>query len=144
MQIILHGLLSHKFEKIIEVNQSIEKDLLIDFIGSRHKNFKIFLKKSANQGNFYEIIESNKIFHFVPVITGTIGAAAMAAIGSMAGKFIAGAVTNIAIGGLLQLISPAEEVLMEQKTLLFCKALDFKVCKMLPLKAIKFQLDMAD
>ena len=109
MQIIMHGLLSHKFEKIIEVDQSIEKDLLIDFIGSRHKNFKIFLKKSANQGNFYEIIESNKIFHFVPVITGTIGAAAMAAIGSMAGKFIAGAVTNIAIGGLLQLISPAEE-----------------------------------
>lgn len=109
MQIVLHGLLSHLFEKKVQLHIKIEKDLIVDFLNCRHPNFKTSLKKMAEAGNFYEIVESSGDFHIVPLVGGTIGAVVAAITSQVAQQFVIGAITNIAVGGLMQLISPQEE-----------------------------------
>lgn len=108
MLIVLHGLISHRFEKEIKLNGRIQKDLIVDFLNCKHKNFKTSLKKMAKEGNFYEIIESSGNFHIVPIVGGSVGAI-VGVLTKVAGRFLVGAVTNLAMTGLNMLISPTEE-----------------------------------
>lgn len=113
MQIVLHGLLSHLFEKKVQLHIKIEKDLIVDFVNCKHPNFKTSLKKMAQAGNFYEIVESSGDFHIVPLVGGNVGAVVAAltsqVAGQFAGQFLAAAATNLAMAGLNMLIAPQEE-----------------------------------
>ena len=109
MQIVLHGLLSHLFEKKVQLHIKIEKHSIVDFLNCRHPNFKTSLKKMAEAGNFYEIVESSGNFHIVPLVGGTIGAVVAAVTSQVAQQFVVGAITNVAVAGLQHLMSPQEE-----------------------------------
>jgi len=109
MLIVLHGLISHRFEKEIKLNGRIQKDLIVDFLNCKHKNFKTSLRKMAKEGNFYQIIESSGNFHIVPIVGGSIGAIVGVLTSKIAGQFLVAAATNLAMTGLNMLISPPDE-----------------------------------
>ena len=109
MLIVLHGLISHRFEKEIKLNGRMQKDLIVDFLNCKHKNFKTSLKKMAKEGNFYQIIESSGNFHIVPIVGGSVGAVVAALTSQVAQQFLVAAATNLAMAGLNMLISPPEE-----------------------------------
>ena len=108
MLIKLHGIAARKFKKEVEVPSEIDESFLFEILNMKFDGFKLFIQRQAQEGVFYKMIKEDEDYHVVPVICGNI-AAALPVLGSIAGNFLGNFVTNLAIGGIMSMITPIEE-----------------------------------
>lgn len=108
MLIQLHGIIARRFEKQLEIPSEIDESFLFEILNMKFDGFKLFIQRQAQKGVFYKMIKEDEDYHVVPVICGNI-AAALPVLGSIAGNFLGNFVTNLAIGGIMGMITPVEE-----------------------------------
>lgn len=104
MKIKLHGIIAKKFKKELYFSSEIDREFVFDALSANLPQFQIFIQRQAQKGIFYELIWDKKEYNIVPIICGNIGTVV---------NLIASTITNsllgFAIGGITNLLSPAEE-----------------------------------
>ena len=108
MLIKLHGIVARKFKKELEIPSEIDESFLFEILNMKFDGFKLFIQRQAQEGVFYKMIKEDEDYHVVPVICGNI-AALVPILSQVAGSFLGNFVTNLAIGGIMNIISPVEE-----------------------------------
>jgi len=108
MKIKLHGILAHKFKKEVSFPFEIDEELIFDALSANLPQFRLFIQQQAQKGILYELIKSKKEYNIVPIISGNIGAVLNLFVSTLF-QGVLGLAQSMAIGGILNLISPADE-----------------------------------
>ena len=108
MLIQLHGIIARKFEKELEIPSEIDESFLFEVLNTKFNGFKLFVQRQAQEGIFYKTIKVDGDYHIVPVIYGNIGAA-VGFLFKVAGSFLGNFVSSMALGGIMNMISPVED-----------------------------------
>lgn len=108
MKIKLHGILAHKFKKEVSLPFEIDEEFIFDALNANLPQFRLFIQQQAQKGVLYQLIKSEKEYNIVPIICGNIGAV-LNFVGSTLFRGVLGFAQSVAIGGILNLISPADE-----------------------------------
>ena len=108
MLIKLHGIVARKFKKELEIPSEIDESFLFEILNMKFDGFKLFIQRQAQEGVFYKMIKEDEDYHIVPVICGNV-AALVPILTQVAGSFLGNFLSSMAIGGIMNIISPAEE-----------------------------------
>jgi len=108
MSIKLHGIIARRFEKELDIPSEIDESFLFEILNMKFNGFRLFVQQQAQKGIYYKLIKVDEDYHVVPVIYGTVAAVGAIA-GQLIGSFLGNFVTNLAIGGIMNMITPAEE-----------------------------------
>ena len=108
MLIKLHGIIARRFKEELDIPSEIDESFLFEILNMKFDGFKLFIQRQAQEGVFYKMIKEDEDYHVVPVICGNI-AALVPILSQVAGSFLGNFVTNLAIGGIMNIISPVEE-----------------------------------
>ena len=108
MLIKLHGIIARRFKEELDIPSEIDESFLFEILNMKFDGFKLFIQRQAQEGVFYKVIKVDDAYHIVPVIYGNI-AAAVTFVTQLGGAFLGNFLTNLAIGGIMNIITPVEE-----------------------------------
>ena len=108
MLIKLHGIIARRFKEELDIPSEIDESFLFEILNMKFDGFKLFIQRQAQEGVFYKVIKVDDDYHIVPVIYGNI-AAAVTFVTQLGGAFLGNFLTNLAIGGIMNIITPVEE-----------------------------------
>ena len=108
MLIKLHGIIARRFKEELDIPSEIDESFLFEILNMKFDGFKLFIQRQAQEGVFYKMIKEDEDYHVVPVICGNI-AAAVTFVTQLGGAFLGNFLTNLAIGGIMNIITPVEE-----------------------------------